>query len=214
MQNHRDRFIVVDRLSNGILCESATPSVAHSVSMGFINSSVKILPNSLPWAHDRYCHDYNSINDHYEFRKMSIFPLSEELISQDYIKMRKLALARNTAHQSWEVKCKQFLHNKNHDYHGLSLLSGYLYNELDKCDPRNNNYTPAIHEWATISEVPVDVAYQELKIKSQSIGLQYLRNHAIYHKYVILINKCQEKSQFQKIIDSGLDLLVVGRSLI
>lgn len=214
MTQINDKIIVIDELTHGILCESVTPTIAYSVSLGFINSSIKILAASLPWFEHTYDHDYNDINVHYEFRKMEIFPLNIHLIDDEYLRIRQLAVMRNMAHRSWEVKCKQYLQNRNHDYHGMDMLGGFLSSQLDKCDPKNNYYTQAIYEWATISEVSVATAYQELKIKSESIGLQYLRNHAIYQKYVNLINKCTIQSEFKDIILDGKDQLVIGRSLI
>lgn len=209
-----DKIIVLDELTHGILCESVSPSVAHSVSLGFINSSIRILPTSLSWLESNYNHDFNNSGIHYEFKKMNISLLNHDLINDEYLRIRQLAVMRNFAHQAWEVKCKQYLQNRNHDYHGMNMLGGFLCSQLDKCLPENNYYTQSIHEWAIISDISVDMAYQELKIKSESIGLQYLRNYAIYQKYVILINKCNTKSEFTDTVIQGQNHLIIGRSLI
>jgi hypothetical protein len=209
-----DKIIVIDELTHGILCESISISIAHSVSLGFINSSVKILASSLPWLENNYNYNYNDIGQHYEFKKMKILPLKENLINDEYLNIKRLAILRNSYHRSWETKCKQHLQNRNHDYHGLSMLGGYLNIQLEQCKPQLNFYTSAIHEWAIISEVPVATAYQELRIKSDTIGIQYLQNHAIYQKYVNLLNKCLHKTELEDVILEGLDLLSVGRSLI
>lgn len=215
IKNH-NKFIVIDQLTNGILCESITPTVAHSVSLGVINTTVKILANSLPWLSSDYEYNFNDMKSHYQLfiKKMTIVPLLQELVNEQYLEFRNLALIRNIAHMRWEVKCKQFLQDKNHDYHNIGILNSFLCNQLDKCDPKNNYYTDAIHEWATIMDVDAFVAYQELKIKTESIGTQYLRNHAIYQKYVRLINKCTEKTEIDRVIQDGQDYLVSGRSLI
>jgi hypothetical protein len=92
-------------------------------------------------------------------------------------------------------------------------MEAYLCNQLDKCDVKNEYYTQAIHEWAAISEVDVKVAYQELKIKTESLGLQYIRNNAIYHRYVFLLNQCKNKEDLTKTIIDGMDHLI-GRSQI
>jgi hypothetical protein len=208
-----DKIIVIDNLSEGVLCECISPSIAQSVSLGFINSSIKILPSSIPWLEKDYYYNFNDSSSYFQFRTMKILKLSDHLITEEFIAMRFLAQIRNSFHAAWETKCKQFLYNRNHDYFNLPLMEAYLCNQLDKCDVNNEYYTQAIHEWAAISEVDVKVAYQELKIKTESLGLQYIRNNAIYHRYVFLLNQCKNKEDLTKTIIDGMDHLI-GRSQI
>jgi UDP-glucose 4-epimerase len=54
----KDKIIVIDNLSEGVLCECTSPSIAQSVSLGFINSSIKILPSSIPWLEKNYYYNF------------------------------------------------------------------------------------------------------------------------------------------------------------
>lgn len=202
------RVIVVDNHTDGILCECESISVAHSVSCGFINSSVKILPSSLPWLKSEFDKDFNSVDVHYQHIFAKINNMNPSLITEKWISLKKLALMRNNFHLAWETRCNQFLLNRNIEYSNLQMFETFIWRELDRCRPEDDFYTQAIHEWATLSNIDTSSAYQELKLKAESRGLQYVRNHAIHQKYVFLLNQETTLEKLQAVIADGLNQLV------
>lgn len=203
-----DKFIIVDMETDGILCESTTPSIAQSVSLGFMNSTIKMLPMSFSRFAEEYGkYNFNQLENFYTHQNMKVEKMNPALVTDKWINAKKLAHLRNNFHTAWEARCKQFLQNRNHDFHTLGVFDGYLWNQIEKCDPKNNYYTQAIQEWASISDILPDVAYQELKIRAESIALQYIRNHAVYQRYVQLINKERTEKEMLKVFADGSDHL-------
>ena len=94
----------------------------------------------------------------------------------------------------WEFRVRQQLHRIN-DFYGLSSMMPFLTEQLSLCDPKNNYYTDPILEWADIQEVLPNVAYQELKMKQYGHGVVYLRSHALYSKYVRVLNTAENLDQ-------------------
>lgn len=209
----KEKYIVVDLHTDGILCECYSISIAHSVAKGFINSSPKILPASVPWLTEKFNKDFNSFESFYQHRNMQVFDMKPELITNEYIDLKKLANLRNALQHVWEARCRQFLLYRNYEYFASNELEGYLVAELNVCRPDENYFTPAINEWAELNEIAVDVAYQELRMRSTSIGRQHIRNHAIHQKFVNLINQQFTEKEMVSVLNRGIDYLI-GRDRI
>ena len=202
------KVIVVDNHTNGIMCECATFSIAHSVSSGFINSSIKVLPSNLPWQSEEFNLKFNKIDQHYQFNMGKINIMNPSLITEEWIDLKNLAILRNTWQLTWETRCNQYLLNRNIEYAHIDQFEGFLWRELDACKPESEFYTQAIIEWASLSDVDPRTAYQELKLKAESRGLQYIRNHAIHQKYVFLLNQEKTKERLLAVLLDGMSHLI------
>jgi hypothetical protein len=202
------KIIVVDNNTNGVLCQCSTPSVAHSVSSGFINSSIKLIPSNLQKCKEAFNKNYNQPDIFFQYIFGEVYDMKPSLITEQWVSLKKLAMLRNQWLSAWETRCDQFLLNRNLEYAHLSDFHGFLWHELDACDPDNNYYTQSIVEWASISNVSVPTAYQELKLKAESRGLQYVRNHAVHQKFVLLLNQETTHTGFQQVFEAGMDQLI------
>lgn len=204
--NHK--IIVIDNHTNGVMCECATYSIAHSVSLGFINSSIKVLPSNLSWQSEEFNKRFNSTELHYQHIAGKIHDMNPALITEEWIALKNLAILRNTWQLIWETRCNQYLLNRNIEYAHTAEFEGFLWRELDACKPESDFYTQAIIEWATLSEVSPNTAYQELKLKAESKGLQYIRNHAIHQRFVLLLNRENTKEDLLKVLLEGMSYLI------
>jgi len=204
----KEKIIVVDNNTNGILCECTSHSIAHSVSCGFINSSVKILPSNLPWRYEEFNKDLSKRDEHYQYINAVLLPMNPILITDKWIKLKDLAIRRCDFQLAWETRCKMYLLNRNVDYPHTAEFEGFLWRELDRCDPASNFYTQPIVEWASLSEVDPATAYQELKLKAESRGLQYIRNHAIHQKFVFLLNQETTQAGLRTVLADGIGYLI------
>jgi len=204
----KEKIIVVDNNTNGVLCECTTHSIAHSVSCGFINSGVKILPSNLPWRYEEFKQDLNKRDVHYQFINGNILPMNANLITEKWIKLKDLSRLRRDFHLAWETRCKMYLLNRNVDYPHTAEFEGFLWRELDRCNPETDFYTQPIVEWAALSDIDVATAYQELKLKAESRGLQYIRNHAIHQKFVFLLNQETTLEGIRQVLNDGVGNLI------
>lgn len=208
------KILVVDCDTNGIMCQCATASIGHSVSSGFINSTVKVVPSNLSWQHEEFNKQFNSIEHHYQWKKdgdppvVKIHDMNPSLITKEWIDLKNLAILRNTWQLIWETRCNQFLLNRYNEYAHIEKFEGFLWRELDACRPESGFYTQSIIEWSALSDVSPNTAYQELKLKAESRGLQHIRNHAIHQKYVFLLNQETTKEGLLKVVCDGIDCLI------
>lgn len=198
-----DTHIVVDVLNGGVLCRAHSASNAHAVALGFVNSIPAILPTSIVWNVTQLAEgtDFDDLSQHYQYSKnVFVVPLPKHLITEAWIKRRALAKARADALWAWEVCCNKYLAERSFDYYFPGMMDAYLSEQLRACDPATGHYTSAIIEWATISQVAVDTAYQELKLRYESLGLRLIRNHALYYRYVQAINAETDPSKLMHIV--------------
>lgn len=67
----------------------------------------------------------------------------------------------------------------------------YLGKQLSQVN--GSYYPPSIVEWAEINDLPLEDAYQELKMSYESAGIIIMRINAVWRKYVNLINSITEE---------------------
>lgn len=76
----------------------------------------------------------------------------------------------------------------------------FLLDQLKQCDPKNDFYTLRIHEYADINQIPVDTAYQELMLRTQSADLIRFRVQAFYDKYSHQLNGLSKPEDFDRVM--------------
>ena len=198
------KFLVCDLETNYILCESQTLSIAQAVSSGILNSQSIILPVITDAIEKINFHD---LTQFYKIKKTKIYPVIDVEISSRNLNQKILVDMRNTAHHKWEGLCWMSANINLTDYHSMAHAHVFLVPALNKCIPEENYYTELIEEWAELSDVAPAVAYQELTIKTQAYGMQYIRNHAVYHRVVREINQCHSLDDMHQVIEQGRNVL-------
>lgn len=196
MKTTDETIIIFDRDTNGIICQADSMFLAKSVTAELPNgNSTLIFGKWGPWnaliQDPKYnrTFDFNDTKLHYQFvsKEGIVVALREDLITPDWIEKRKKIILRLSWLKNLENLVLAMTINTS-EYFGFSNFEGFLSTQLKNCDPATNYYTSAIKEWAAIQEIPVSAAFQELTIRSEHHGLTYMRNHAIYLKYLRKIN--------------------------
>ena len=103
--------------------------------------------------------------------------------------------AKIRAHYIRQIKNK--LHNhliKTREYDPGEIHQVIIY-ELQKCNPSEDFYSPAIIEYASLYQVPNEVAYQELLMKIESVNMVKIRNKALFDKYSLKISKLKNAEE-------------------
>jgi hypothetical protein len=170
--------------------------------MGLLNTSVRFIPTSLrrysqlrniDWSSQNYQIDING----------NLEALPDHLITAEYRELKELATMREESIWALELYLQEGIGRVNSYYD--DTLPAFLISELNKCDPANNYYTNAIHEYATICEIDASFAYQELSLTSYTAGLITLRNKAIYNKYVVKFGSAYTRQDCDLLIKQALD---------
>lgn len=190
--------------SGAIVCCPPTRNFAMSLSIGLINSSVLWAPiQSLENI------DLNNPDVHYQWlgTKRCLQLIPERFIPKGLKEIRIIAIERLHALSVLDMIAKQAQVSAFSEFHNDMFVST-IGIELAKCIPDKNIYTEIIQEWASLQDVPVEIAYKELLLKYEDIALTCVRNDAIYSKYTRLINQTSGLDNLQIVLDSaGYDFL-------
>jgi hypothetical protein len=73
--------------------------------------------------------------------------------------------------------------------------------ELEKCNPSTDTYTPVFEEYARTLGQPCDIAYKELKLRTETDTLTRFRITALAEKWKRNINKVADKDQNTALIN-------------
>lgn len=197
------KFIVYDRDTHGVTCQTDSMFLARSLITGMSNGdSAAIIGKWGVWnflvqkPEHNQTFDFNDINLHYQLisKDGMIVPLRENLITPEWILKRKKLIAK----LKWIANLEKLVHSmtiKTAEYFGTCNFEGFLSTQLTKCNPSINYYTSAVKEWAAIQDISESAAFQELTIRSEHYGLTHMRNHAIYLKYLRKINTSNSEEE-------------------
>lgn len=197
----------------GIVCTASSDSHAHAIVSGMPNGRFMAMAKHLHPHVPGFAFDFNSVDNHYQFTKtFDIVALPQKFINNEWIAFRSLTIKKGYFLSLWELRIRQNM-NKNTDYFGMNSILPFLLDQLNKCDPDNNQYTRAIVEWADIQECSPESAYQELKLRYEGHGLVNLRSHAHYTKYARRIAAGKTAEEVKEEFDNGVKDLLYNAQL-
>lgn len=218
-------FLVVDQETFGVVTRCPTISIANAVSKGILNTSPMVIfypYTSVIGGVNSYrdgpeinyqlvrrgskivntgyiaseCNVAKIVEETPNKRFFDLIEYPKEFLNPRWYAKRSLANIRADAMMVLEQRCERYLSRSKH-FIGDEMFLQFLSRELDRCDPKTVNYTAAIQEWADINNRTVDDAYQELKMHYESSSISVMRIHALWNKYVDIINSKSEKSEME-----------------
>lgn len=184
---------VIDQENKAVLCFTKTVTCANSVSLGFVNGHVFVYPSSLPWRAKEI--ESLDLKKPLMLLEGKFTELPEHLITEKYLQQRELATLRALYINSLEVYFKGYMARTQITID--DSVYSFMHQELQTSDPKTDTYANGIIEYAAISDISNESAYQELKLFLDSVGLIKLRNMAWYNKYVRIINSLTTREQMK-----------------
>lgn len=218
-------FLVVDQETAGVITKCSTASIANAVSKGIINSSTMVIhfpymttKHDINQYQDDFRLNYKIVRAYKSKVSNMVPPVGEgdvyeivdsvpsgktfdlrkiESITPEWIEKRKLGNFRAAKIRSLEMICERYLARLKNFTSDDAFLQ-YFSTQISLVDEKNNYYPPSIIEWANISNVTPQTAYQELKLNYDSIGIAMMRMHAIWNKYVDKFNQIDSEEEFEE----------------
>lgn len=191
---YKFKYLISDAETWAVYAQAPTITSAQAVILGMVNIEVRSLPVQLVHRAPEY-KGLNFDKDFYQFAiKFKVFPMPEELKTPEFLERRRVIKLRLAYLHSLETYNQEQL-NRTIDFY--DKFDGYLLSAIEKCDPSTNTYHPGIVEYATISGIPVEAAYRELKMREETRGAVKLRNLAIYRKHVNIFNKLTTRDELK-----------------
>ena len=223
-------YIVVDQINYGILTTAISLSVATAVAKGIPNASIGTLlvPERMNYFNNfAYINDtrYNCVvvkkvtmaTTHGDInagraventpngRLFDVIEMPAGEINDEWLDRRRLANARSYNIMLLEGKLERYLSRVKH-FTGDSIFIPYMDNELKKCYPEQNSFTPAVCEWASIAEMSPAEAFNELTVKIGSVQLSVARVNALWEKYVDRLNNLVDGKEMSSILNASLEM--------
>jgi hypothetical protein len=189
----QDLIGVIDQENKAVLCFTKTITCANSVALGFVNGHIFVYPSSLAWRAKEL--ESIDLKKPLMLTERTLRQLPEHLITDKYLKQKEVATLRALYINSIEVYFRGFT-ARTHINLDDSVFS-FIQQEIQLSNPKTDEYTNGIMEYAAISDISNESAYQELKLFSNSVGLIKLRNMAWYNKYVAIINKLTTRDEMR-----------------
>ena len=206
------QHLVVDLENQGILCRAPTSSVANAVSLGFINTTTTVLLE-FPWTKEKSS-GVNFDGENWQLMRRGHFvKMPADLVTEEWLAKKALAMKRRNFQWAWEGRCIQQL-RRAADFHSPGVFESYVMLQLQECDPISEVWPIGILEWASIHQVTPEMAYQDLKLRMDSLGLMYLRNAALHKKIMEDINKGTSEEEMHEALRIGLDAMFLSKSLL
>jgi hypothetical protein len=139
-----------------------------------------------------------------EYDKLSTRPwdfkaMSADATTAEWIAQRALAADRIAALDLLERRCEKYLARTQH-FVGDPVFLAYLGPELAQCDPSSEQYTGLVKDWAQINGVSNRAAYDELTMQWHSAGIATVHIHALWSKYLRLINQQTDRQAMEQLV--------------
>lgn len=129
----------------------------------------------------------------YDFKKYSLVETSIDNLSDSWKQTQEVVRLRQEAFFTWEsLTYNASLKATQNTWDGYDFVA---YTELKMCDASIGAYTQPIKEYARILEMPVEQAYKELKLQTETQIVKKFRIQALSEKWKRRINSCYTKDE-------------------
>jgi hypothetical protein len=220
---------IVDQETLGVVCFASTVTVAQAVAQGLINSAAMTVwypqgrspspavgynttqdqhwtlvfnqaqGSGSPSFVTSDCNVAQPRVDAVSTRPLDFVAMPPEQITTQWLALRALASARAAAMDLLERRCEKYL-ARTHNFIGDSQFLAYVGPQLALCQPDRDYYAPLILDWAQINGVAPSAAYDELNMQWHSAGIATVNIHALWHKYLRLINQQTDRKAMEQLV--------------
>lgn len=127
-----------------------------------------------------------------------IVPLDQKHLTEDWLNKRKICNLRSRHLRNLETMCERYV-ARTKTFFSDEIFLQYLATQLPLVQQNKDQYPESIKEWAETRSMSNGAAYNELKMMYESSGIVIMRAHAIWHKYVDLINSLETEEDLKSI---------------
>jgi len=221
-------YLVVDQETYGVLTRCRSSNIANAVCKGIPNSSAMVIHYPyMGLKHGINGYEKSTVDNFKLIRKNISFKFSnasindteanvcehtdqtpsgrifdlvdfpQNLKTHEWEEKRKLANFRAEKIGNLETRCERYM-SRVKQFSGDTLMLDYLSVQLREVDIEKNYYPHSIVEWSQINSVSPEAAYYELKMYYDSLSISIFRIHAIWTKYVKILNSINNEDQLSE----------------
>ena len=189
-------FAVLEIGTSALLYFAPTKLNANLVSAGTLNTLAVQYSTAVKWRENLF-KGYDLSKDHLRVYKdgnnVLVKHLDPAVITPEFLAKKQLVTMRGEYLYALEMYTMAPI-IRTADLLDPSVLP-FITDQLGKAKPEEGYYPNAIQEYAFISGIETDTAYQELSMRVETVGLIRLRAQAIFDKYARMINIATTKAE-------------------
>jgi hypothetical protein len=204
-------YLLRDELNDGIL--HATDSYDAATAMSLFSPRITLTPieTHTPWLKENLkTPDYKNKDAFLKWEPKNalrfVVPLEKEEITPKYISYKNEIIARTRYQELLITHCDMLLVTNGIETPMLERYAATIVSELSKCSVEENTFSPAIVNYAIISEIDTVTAFNELKLHIDNMAQTRLRNLAVYIKFRNILNRSPLADQ-GKIFESAISAI-------
>lgn len=192
------KYLVISAENSCVLTVANYPTVAAALALGGLDYWVKSLsPYSNIDKERELYHQIAGPNYFKEricrFSKNTLTVMASDLVSDGWLASRDLLHHRRGLFYVWERYVVDAISLTNR-FHSPDFLV-FANEEINKCDPDQEVYTPMIRDYARTMTMPVALAYKDLKLQVDDEKFNKFKITALAERWVRLINTAQSAAE-------------------
>jgi hypothetical protein len=192
-------YLVISFENFCIYTVTTSPVIANAISEGLLDSFIRGVDyhNSADFSkikNRNFFIDniYQVVNNRGIFKE-----IVSEQITDTWKNTQKIVIKRQDTFAFWETYVNSSLSRTNNTSWGN--FDNVALNEIQKCKPEQEIYTPMIEEYANVTNVTAPNAYKQLKLKIETNNFIRFRVTALAEKWKNKINEAKDDSEFDYI---------------
>jgi hypothetical protein len=204
-------YLLKDELNDGIL--HATDSYDAATAMSLFSPRITLIPieTQAPWLKENLkTPDYKNKHVFLKWEPKNalrfVVPLEKKEITPEYCSYKNEIITRTRYQELLITHCDILLVTNGIETPMLERYAATIVNELSKCSVEENTFSPAVVNYAVISEIDTVTAFNELKLHIDNMAQTRLRNLAVYIKFRNILNRSPLADQ-GKIFELAIDAI-------
>ena len=198
-------YLIVDDRNDGIIRSTMIPESAHAVLLKHSHLSLRITyPYFRGSIYSRSSEiGINNLSVGYTYRDKSfhpVEPMEAEFFTDEWQKFRETVFEE--VYQFEHL----FQYLMSYGYSHKATLTGMadryqttITEELKKCDPSTNTYSPNLKMYASYQTTDLKTCYEELKIDIDSLERAQMQTLAIWHQIVEKAMNCNLPEEWKEL---------------
>ena len=194
------RYLLYDNGSRLVLTVEEDPIVASALASGsFYSTTIHIIPIQ---PTDQYFNNDRAVYQkipHQVIKKQyqNTVAITDSSVPEAFTVDQRIIQNRQDIFRIWGMLNTEVLSRNRSSY--WDNFETEVYTQLGLCSPGNKQFTPMIEEYAYILGVDPEIAYKELKLKSDGERMLKFRITALAEKWKLKINSLSMSTELEQV---------------
>jgi hypothetical protein len=198
----RPLLVLLDVETTIVLGTVPTVACGQMLMLGMLNTQINYLPIQAAHLANRWdAYDFNADRTIYTLgRGWKVETSPASLVTPRILERRRVVRQRISYLHPWEIYCRG----------SLVRFRGYMSDGVQafvRKELESGTASTYVQEYASIHDLPVENAVEELGARVRSIGMVEARNWAQYEKIAQKMAMSRDRDELEALMKQGFDIL-------